>query len=170
MPRAMGRRWVEKMGCMAMRKKIVSLEIFVKLGELEILAQLFAGSSGAGLAVGDDLRGRIEQARIGKRAHGEDDACGVAAGIGDELSGSEFVRAKLGQAVDGGIEPCGVRRREFVPGLEDSGVAEAEGAAEIDDFDAGFEEFRRKFGRHLVRRCEKRGLGTSGENIFERKL
>ena len=54
--------------------------------------------------------------------------------------------------------------------MEDSGVAEAEGAAEIDDFDAGFEEFRRKFGRHLVRRCEKRGLGTSGENIFERKL
>src|SRR6184192_1308175 len=59
---------VENFGCMAMRKKIVSLEIFVKLGELEILAQLFAGSSGAGFAVGDDLRGRIEQASLGKRA------------------------------------------------------------------------------------------------------
>jgi len=62
-------------------------------------------------AIRDDLRGRIEQASIGKRAHGEDDACGVAAGIGDELSRSEFVRVKLRQAVDGGIEPCSVRAR-----------------------------------------------------------
>src|SRR5882724_151100 len=158
---------VENFGCMAMRKEVVRLEVFIELGELEILAQFFACSSGAGLAIRDDLRGGIEQASIGKWAHGEDDACGVAAGIGDELSRSEFVRVKLGQAVDGGIEPCGVRRRELVPGLKDSGVAKAECTAEVDDFDAGFEEFRRKFSRHIVRRCEKRGLGAGGQNVFD---
>src|SRR2546429_605845 len=55
---------VENFGRMAMRKKIVSLEIFIELGELEILAQFFAGSSGAGLAIRDDLRGGVEQACI----------------------------------------------------------------------------------------------------------
>src|SRR2546430_17188234 len=158
---------VENFGRMAMRKEVVRLEVFIELGELEILAQFFACSRGAGFAVGDNLRGRIEQASIGKRAHGEDDACGVAAGIGDELSRSEVVRVKLGQAVDGGIEPCSVRRRELVPGLKDSGIAKAECTPEADDFDARFEQFRRKSGRYIVRRCEKRGLGASGENILE---
>ncbi len=116
------------------------------------------------------MRGRIEQASIGQWAHGEDDARGVAAGIGDELRGSKVGRVKLRQTVDCGIEPRGGRRGELVPGLEDRGIAETECAAEIDNFDASFEQFRRKFGRHFVRRCEKRGRGAGGENIFERKL
>src|SRR5437879_4114907 len=37
---------VENFGCMAMRKEIVGLEVFVELGEVEILAQFFAGAGG----------------------------------------------------------------------------------------------------------------------------
>src|SRR5882724_8801774 len=58
---------VENFGRVAMRKEVVRLEVFVELGELEIFAQFFACSRGAGFAIRDDLRGGIEQASIGER-------------------------------------------------------------------------------------------------------
>src|SRR2546430_2093904 len=103
----------------------------------------------------------VRRLRLGER---DVDRGENAARDGKEMRRKDELR--FGQA--GVIENFGrMAMRKEIVGLE---IFVELGEVEVDDFDASFEKFRRKFGRYIVRRCKKRGLGPSGENIFERKL
>src|SRR5437660_4659366 len=115
---------------------------------MQIAAKFFSSARGAGFTIRDYLRCGIQQTCENDWAKSEDDARGVTAGIRDKLSRGEFFCVELGQAVNGRIEPCGMGRREFVPGLKRGGIAETKCAAEVDYFEARFEKLRRKLRRH----------------------
>jgi len=75
---------LENFGRVAMREEVIGLEIFVDLDEVEVATGIFACAAGAGLAVADDAGAAGDEAGFGEGAQGENDAGGVAAGIGDE--------------------------------------------------------------------------------------
>src|SRR4029077_11933535 len=107
---------------MAMRKKIVSLEIFVDFDEVKVTTGIFAGAADTRLAI-TDYAAVSDQTGFGEGAHGENDTGGVATGIGDQARGGDFLGVQLGKAVDGLAEPVCVGRGELIPGGESVGGA-----------------------------------------------
>src|SRR5580704_19343733 len=138
-----------------MGEEVVGLEIFVHFDELQFAARLFACTAGARLAVADHAAPAGDPIGFGEWAESEDDTGGVAAGIGNQTRFSDFGGIALRQTVDGFAKPVGVGRWQLVPGFKGLGVAEAEGAAEIDDANARFDQRRSDVGGGFVRRGEK---------------
>src|SRR6202022_1542023 len=128
-----------------MREKIIGLEIFVDLDEVEIASGIFACSAGAGLAVANNTAAAGEGAGFGKGAQGENDAGGVATGISYEARGGNLASVQLGKTIDGFAEPVCARGGELIPGRKRIGGTKAECTAEIDDAQTGFEERGRYF-------------------------
>src|SRR5216684_3435608 len=85
---------------MAVRKKIVGLEILIEFREMEIAPRLLARSRRPGLAVANDAMFRGDPAGVNERPQREDNAGGVAAGIGDKPRARDFVSVQLGQTVN----------------------------------------------------------------------
>ncbi len=75
---------------MAVREKIVGFEVFVDFDELQIAAGIFTCAACAGFAVADDVLVRRDETAFGERPQREDDAGGVAAGIGNEAGFGDF--------------------------------------------------------------------------------
>src|SRR4029077_14883467 len=140
----------ENFRSMAMGKQVIGFKIFVDFDEVEVATGIFASATGAGLAIADDAGGVGDEACIGERPECEDDAGGVAAGIGEKASLGNFRGVKFGQAIDGFAEPIGVRRGKLVPGSERLGGVKAKSAAEIDDAKACVDESGRDFRGNFV--------------------
>src|SRR5579862_5843942 len=85
----------------AMREKIVSLEIFIDLDEVEVATRIFAGAAGAGFAIAYYGAGRGDETGIGEGTKGQDDAGSVATGISDQACRRDFGGVQLRQAVHG---------------------------------------------------------------------
>jgi hypothetical protein len=58
----------ENLRRMAMRKKIVGFEIFVDFDELQVATGIFAGATGARLAIADNVLVRSDKAGFNERA------------------------------------------------------------------------------------------------------
>src|SRR5580658_923324 len=153
----------------AMREKIVSFEVFVDFDELHILTRIFACAAGTGFAITDDVLAVRYRTGVGKRAEGEDNAGGVAAGIGDQARFSDVLRIQLGKAVDGFTEIAGVRRRQLVPGGKCFRLRKAEGAAQVNHAEARFEKRGSEFRGNFMRRGEKSRSRSRGSDRVERK-
>src|SRR5258708_3947697 len=149
----------------AMGKKIIGLEIFVDLDEVEIATGIFAGAASSGLAIADHTAAAGDEAGFGERAESENDAGGVTAGIGDEARGGDLASVQLGEAVDGFAEPTRVRSRELIPGRKGIGGTKTESAAEIDDAQTGLEKRRGDFRGNVMRRGEKGGACVAGDDF-----
>src|SRR5258708_15139610 len=134
-----------------MGKKIIGLEIFVDLDEVEIATGIFAGAASSGLAIADHTAAAGDEAGFVERTESDNDAGVVTAGIGDEARGGNLACVQLEEAVDRFAEPTRVRSAELIPGRKGIGGAKTESAAEIDDAQTCFEkrrgEFRGNFGR-----------------------
>src|SRR5580658_4074395 len=154
---------------MAMREKIVGFEVFVDFDELQISPWIFACATCSGLAIADDVLAVRDETSIGKRAEGEDDACCIAAGIGDQARLCYVPGIQLGKAVDGFAEIAGVRRRQFVPGGECFRLTKAEGAAQVNDAQARLEKRGGELRGHFVRRGEKSRSRSRGSDRIERE-
>ena len=96
---------LENFRSMTMGEQVVGLEIFVDFDEVEVATRIFAGATGSGLAIAHDAAGAGEEAGIGKRAEGEDDAGGVAAGIGEKTGLGDLRGIEFGKTIDGFPEP-----------------------------------------------------------------
>src|SRR6266851_3010173 len=149
----------------AMREKVIGLEIFVDFNEMEVATGIFAGATGSGLAIAHNAAAGCDEASIGERPQGENDAGGIAAGVGEEAGLGNFRGIKLREAINGFTEPIGVRRGKLVPGGEGFGGAKAKSAAEIDDAETHLEESRCDFRGNFVRGGEKRGAGAAGFDL-----
>src|SRR5208282_5376008 len=91
---------LENFGRVAVREKIVGFEIFVDFDELQIAPGIFACAAGTGFAIADDVLVWSDKTGFGERAQSEDDAGGVAAGIGDQAGFGDFFGIQFGKAVD----------------------------------------------------------------------
>ena len=99
----------------AMRKEIVGTKVFIHFDKVKVAAGIFASPGDAGLAIADHgLRGR-EQTGLRQRTQGENDAGGIAAGIGNELCVANLTGIEFRQPIYGVAEMRGVRSRQFVP-------------------------------------------------------
>ena len=94
--------------------------------------------------------------------------CGgrIAAGIRNQPRAGNAGTAKLRQSVDGLGEQSGLRMRGFVPALVVLRRAQPEGAAQVDDLDAGIEQARRHFHGNLRRSRQKHGFEARGLGFF----
>src|SRR5262249_3447677 len=155
---------LEDFGRVTVREKIVGLEILVELDEVKVAARFFAGSAGARLTVADHGAGGRNPKKCGERAQGENNAGGVATGVGDESRGFDLVSVELRDAVDGLRKQIGIRSGKLVPGCEGVSGLEAKSAAEVNDSASSGEKLRGNLGGDCVGRGEERGAGSTGRN------
>ena len=110
----------------AVRKEIVSLEIFIQLGKLQIASRFFARSGRAGFAIAHNARAGSDPACLGEWTNRQNHACGVAAGIGHQLGLRNLRCIKFRQSINSLAEPGGMRRGQFVPALKRFCIVKAE--------------------------------------------
>jgi hypothetical protein len=85
-------------------------------------------------------------------------ACRIAAGVGDERSFFDLISEQFRQAIDGVSQILAVGVRLVVL-LIDRHVLNSIIGAEVDDFDAGFEQLGHKGHRDFVRQTAQGDIG-----------
>ena len=146
------------LGAVAVVEDAVGRHAAVDFGEVRPLGRCLAGAGDARLGVDDDVAVGGEQAGFGQRRQGEQGGGGVAARVGDELRPGDGAALPLGEAVgEPGRQPVRVRIPLGARGF----VAQAEGAGEVDDADAGVHEGGRELGGRRIRQREEHDVGVA---------
>jgi len=161
---------VENFRRVAVRKEIVGFEVFVDFDELQIAPGVFASAAGAGFAIANDILIRRDPASFGERAKREDNARGVAAGIGNKAGVGNFLGIELGKAVGRFAKVISMRSGQLVPGSERFRSAKAESSAQIHNAQAGFEKSGRKLRGDFVRSGQKsRSRGRRSDRVDRKR-
>ncbi len=155
--------------CMAMRKKIVGLEIFVQLGKLQVSPWLFARAGRSGLAIANNRRAGSDPSSIRKRPNRKDHAGRVAAGIRDQPSLRNLLRVKFRQSISRLAKQCRMRCRQLVPALKYFGLAKPKRAAQIHHPQPRCQQLRCNLRGSFMRRGQKRRARAAGGNRLNRQ-
>ena len=149
---------------MLMLVHLVGPEIVRHLGEQERGFGLAAGAAQARLGVHDEPV-ILHQTRLEQRQAPQEDARGVATGIGDQASLPDVVPAKLAQAVGRApaVEQLRMRVLELIPARIEGRIVEPEIAAEVDHALADAQQVRRQGHRLAVGQREKDHVARGGE-------
>ena len=143
-------------GDMAMIEHRIDGEIVGDLAKAGFEAGFAPGAAHAGLGVADDSGGSIGHAAGDQRLDGEIRGGGITAGVGDQARAGECAGGRIPGAHRPPLESkCGRGVLLLVPARICGGVAQAKGAAEIDDLGAGVEHGGREFHGDFGRRGEE---------------
>src|SRR5205085_9887825 len=128
----------------------VGLKVLMYFHEVEVLTRFLACPAGARLAVTDDRSIRRDPAGFGQRPKRQNNARGIAAGIGYQSRRRDFSGIQLRNAISGLAQPRGMRSRQLVPGSESLCVEKAKIAAQIHHHQSSYQELRFQFRSNLV--------------------
>jgi len=142
---------------MAVREKVVRLEIFIHFDEVEIAARIFARAAGAGFAIANDAGARSKQDCLRKWAEGKNHAGRITAGVRNQTSLGNFAGVELRNTVDSFGKPFGVGRGQLVPGGKGLRFVKAECSAQINDAETRLNQGGSQFRRNFMRSRKKRG-------------
>jgi hypothetical protein len=151
-------------GDVAMIEHRIDGEVVGDFAEAGLEGGLAPGAAHAGLGVADDSGGSIGHPGCDQRLNGKVRGRGVTAGIRDQASGANSLAAELGKPIDGLREQLRRGVLLLVPARIGGGVAQAEGAAEIDHLGPGVEHGGRQFHGDFGRRGEEHDRQFFGAN------
>ena len=150
----------------AVSRQPVGGHAFVAFREQMGLRQLASGAAEAAGRADDEACGVDEP--FAQQWHQRQDHAGrVAAGAGDQARGGQLVAVDFGHAVDRLGQQSGRGMRLAVGGGVDRRVAQPEVGAQVDDAQAGIEQWQREFMRQSVWQGEEgdvaAGTGDRGD-------